>query len=70
MKSIGSILFILGAVASILGLIGRDSIILRWMNDLGETVSWIIKIGLMVLGATLYIIGGKKESADNNGAES
>ena len=68
MKPIGSLLFILGAVASIFGLIGRVPILLSWINGWGESTAWVIKIGFMILGAALYMMGARKK-ADQNDAE-
>ena len=68
MKSIGSLLFILGAAASILGLMGYVPKVLVWINTWGESTAWVIKIGLMILGAALYMMGARKK-ADQNTAE-
>lgn len=62
MKSIGSLLFILGAAASVLGFLDRVPVLLSWIYQFGDTTAWIIKIGLMVLGAALYIIGSRKKA--------
>ncbi len=68
MKSIGSLLFILGAAASIFGLMGRVPIVLGWINQWGENTAWVIKIGFMILGAALFMMGARKK-ADQNDAE-
>ena len=69
MKSIGSFLFILGAVASIFHYFGRVPIVLNWIDKWGETPAWVIKIGLMVMGAALYILGAKKKATDTSNSE-
>ena len=68
MKPIGSLLFILGAAASILGLMGYVPVVLSWINQWGENTAWVIKIGFMILGAALYMMGARKK-ADQNSAE-
>ena len=68
MRSIGSLLFILGAAASILGLMGYVPVVLSWINQWGENTAWVIKIGFMILGAALYMMGARKK-ADQNSAE-
>ena len=68
MKSIGSLLFILGAAASIFGLMDRDLIVLGWINQWGQNTAWVIKIGFMILGAALFMMGARKK-ADQNDAE-
>jgi len=67
MKPIGSLLFILGAAASILGLMGYVPIVLSWINTWGEKTAWVIKIGFMILGAALYIMGARKKADQNSG---
>ena len=68
MRSIGSLLFILGAAASIFGLMGRVPIVLSWINKWGENTAWVIKIGFMILGAALFMMGARKK-ADQNSAD-
>ncbi|HEY5771532.1 MAG TPA: hypothetical protein VIS75_02840 [Chitinophagaceae bacterium] len=68
MKSIGSLLFILGAAASIFGLMDRDLIVLSWIKQWGQNTAWVIKIGFMILGAALFMMGARKK-ADQNNAE-
>lgn len=62
MKSLGSLLFIFGAAATIFGLMDRVPRVLVWIYNWGETTAWVIKIGFMVLGAALYIIGSRKKA--------
>ena len=67
MRPIGSLLFILGAAASILGLMGYVPIVVSWINKWGENTAWVIKIGFMILGAALFMMARKK--ADQNSGE-
>lgn len=63
MKSIGSTMFLFGAAATVMGFFDRVPRLLSWIDSWGEGVSWAIKIGLIVVGAALYIVGRKNEAA-------
>ena len=60
MKSIGSLLVILGIVAIIFGFIERVPTILSWIYEWGDGPAWAIKIGLIVVGAVLYLLGARQ----------
>ena len=47
-----------GAFAIVLNFLDRVPSILVWIYEWGETVAWAIKIGLVVVGAILYFMGG------------
>ncbi len=72
MKSIGSFLVILGLAAIVFDFMDRVPTILSWMYDYGNTTAWVIKIGLVVVGAALYLMGArqKKEEAKEESAGS
>ena len=61
MKSIGSLLFLFGAAAIILGFMDRVPTLLQWIYDLGETGEWAVKIDFVVVGAAMYLIGNKQK---------
>jgi hypothetical protein len=63
MKSLGSLLFIFGAAAIIFGFMERVPRILEWIYNWGEGVAWAIKIGFIVVGALLFIIGSRQKQA-------
>jgi hypothetical protein len=58
-RSIGGFLFLLGLVYLALHFFGYELKIMRWSFQWGMSVAWGIKIGMIVLGALLYLIGGK-----------
>jgi hypothetical protein len=60
LKSIGSLLIILGLAAIVFGFMNRVPTILEWIYRNGEGTAWAIKIGLVVVGAVLYVLGNKK----------
>lgn len=61
MQKIGSFLIIIGLLAVILDFFNRVPRILLWIYEWGNAPAWAIKIGLIVLGAVLYLAGGKKQ---------
>lgn len=64
MKSIGSLMFLFGAAAAVLGFMDRVPRLLMWIYNWGDGVAWAIKIGLIVVGAILYLMGSRsKEEA-------
>jgi hypothetical protein len=63
MKSLGSLLFIFGAAAIIFGFMERVPRILEWIYNWGEGVAWAIKIGFIVVGALLFIMGNRQKQA-------
>lgn len=64
MKSIGSLLFIFGAAAIIFGFMDRAPRLMLWIYDWGPGVAWAIKIGFVVVGAILYMMGRKQQSQE------
>lgn len=48
-----------GLFAIILNFVDRVPTLLMWIYNWGETPAWIIKIGLVVVGAILYFAGPK-----------
>lgn len=64
MKSIGSFLAIVGILAIVMDFFGRVPKALFWIYEWGDTVAWIIKIALVVIGGFLYFKG--KKTAINN----
>lgn len=59
MKSIGVTLIVLGVLAIILGFFNYVPRLLVWIYNWGEGAAWGIKIGVIVVGVILYMIGNK-----------
>jgi len=57
MRKIGLYIAIFGLASIILPYFNLQLRILTWVDNWGETVSWGIKIGLIVLGAVLFFLG-------------
>ena len=61
MKSIGTLLFIFGAAAIILGFMDRVPTLMQWVYNFGEGGAWAIKVGFVVIGAGLYLFAVKQQ---------
>lgn len=61
MRKIGTTIFILGVLAIALNFVNMVPRVLMWIYTWGEATAWIIKIGVVALGAILYFIGRKTE---------
>ena len=62
MKKIGSYMAIVGIAAIVMNFMNLVPRILMWIYAWGETTAWIIKIGLVVVGAVLYFMGNKEKT--------
>ena len=62
MKSIGGFMFLIGVGSFVLNAMGRQFSILAWIDNWGPTVSMAIKIGLAVVGGTLWLIAHNAET--------
>ena len=73
MRKLGSYMVFFGLFAIVLNFIDRVPTILMWIYEWGEGVAWAIKIGLVVVGAALYLMGGssaeEEEAAEEVAAE-
>jgi len=65
MKKIGGYVALFGVLAIVLPFFNLQLRLLGWIDNWGETVSWAIKIGLIVVGATLFLFGGSSEIPDH-----
>jgi hypothetical protein len=63
MKQIGSTMFLFGAAATVMYFFDMAPKLLMWIYNWGEGAAWAIKIGLIVVGAALYLLGRKNEQA-------
>lgn len=60
MKSIGSLLVIFGLAAIIFGFMDRAPRLMLWIYEWGEGPAWAIKIGFIVVGVLLYVMGTRQ----------
>jgi hypothetical protein len=63
MRQIGSLAFFLGIAAIVLNYLDRVPTLLAWIYQWGEGPAWGIKIGLIVIGGILWLLGGRKSDA-------
>ncbi len=58
-SSAGVFLLLLGIASIVMNFIGFVPKILVWIDMWGETIGWAIRIGIVVLGAVLFIASKK-----------
>jgi hypothetical protein len=64
LSSIGGFLALAGIISIALYLFGWNLRILLWIDTWGPSVGWSIRMGIMVVGLVLFVIGwvmGRKE---------
>lgn len=61
MKTIGTYLAIFGVASIILYFFDMQLKILMWIDEWGETTGWAIRIGLVVIGLVLFLVGKNQE---------
>ena len=66
MKKIGGYMAIIGIALIVLPYLGLTIRFLSWIDELGTTSAWAIKIGLILVGAALFFMG---KSAAEDGVE-
>lgn len=64
MKTIGMWLAIFGAGSFALNMMGREFTILAWIDSWGTDVGMGIRIAMIVVGAILFFMGAKQETAE------
>jgi len=60
MKTIGGWLLFFGIGSIILNFLGREFVLLSWIDTWGPNVGWGIRIGFAVIGAAMYFLAPKK----------
>jgi len=63
LKGLGGLLVLLGAGSFVLNMLDREFTIISWIDNWGPTVGMAIRAGMIVVGAALWFMGNKKESA-------
>ena len=57
MRFFGGLLAVIGLLAVVLHFLNMNFIFLTWINKWGSTIAWVIRGGIIVLGAVLYFTG-------------
>lgn len=63
MKTIGAYMFFFGIGSIILNFLGREFVVLSWIDSWGLTVGWVIRGALVVVGGVLWLVGRKQAAA-------
>lgn len=63
MKSLGGLLFIFGLGSFVLNFLGMEFTLLSWIDNWGPTTGFAIRVGLIVIGGALWLLGRKQEAA-------
>jgi hypothetical protein len=64
LRSIGSLLFFFGAVSAALYYFEYNLVVMMWVDNWGSTVGWAIRIGAVVVGGILWLIGGSSQAEE------
>ncbi len=62
MKSIGGLLFFLGLGSFVLHYMNMEFKLLMWVDNWGPTTGTLIRIGMIVVGGGLWLLGHRRES--------
>ncbi len=62
MRNIGLYIAIFGIASIVLSFMDMNLKILKWVDNWGETTGWIIRIGLVVVGGIIALIGHSRQS--------
>lgn len=63
MKNIGYLLVFFGAGSVVLNVIGREFILLAWVDNWGETMGWVIRGAMIVVGGIMLLLAKKPVAA-------
>ncbi|MEN7342185.1 MAG: hypothetical protein AAAFM81_04550 [Pseudomonadota bacterium] len=63
MKTIGMWMAILGGGSFLLNMMGREFVLISWIDNWGPDVGIGIRVGMIVVGAILFFVGLKQENA-------
>ena len=61
MKRIGGVMFFFGVGSIVLYYLNMQFILLAWIDLLGQTGAWAVRIGLAVVGGVLWLVGRRAE---------
>ena len=70
MRKVGGYMIFFGLFAIVLDYLDRVPTILAWIYEWGDTIAWVIKIGLVAIGAVLYFMGASKTEEIESDEES
>lgn len=56
MGQIGGLMFFLGLVSAGMHFLGREVALLIWIDSWGDSIGWVIRGGLIIVGAGLWLM--------------
>ncbi len=62
MGQIGGLMFFFGLASIVLYFLNYELTLLMWIDMWGETVAWVIRIGLLVAGGALWLFDRSNDS--------
>lgn len=68
MKKVGAYLFIFGVGSMILNFLHREFVVLSWIDNWGPNVGWGIRIGMVVVGVVLWVVGRSPAASESQSA--
>ena len=63
LSSIGAFLALAGVASIALNFFNYNLRILMWIDTWGSTMGWVIRVGLIIAGGVLYLIGSRSSQA-------
>ena len=63
MKAIGGLMFLLGLGSFVLHYMNMEFKLLMWVDNWGPTVGAAIRVGLIVVGGALWLVGNRRAKA-------
>ena len=63
MQRIGMYMVLAAVFSVIWHMMGRELRLLMWINNWGETVAWVIRVGFGVVGAGLWLGGRQRDES-------
>jgi len=64
LKSIGGYIALLGILAIVMNFFGFVPKLLMWIYLWGDTIAWVIKIALVVVGGALFLYGSRNNQPE------
>lgn len=68
MRGLANFLLIFGVGSVILNLLGREFVILMWIDTWGTEIGWAIRVGMIAAGAALWIVSAVRLKSGPAGA--
>ena len=67
MGSLGGFIALLGVFSVVVTSAGGDFELVAWIDSWGRSVGWSIRVGLVLVGAMLWLVGARSARPANYG---